>query len=207
MTVQKTKKKQPKKSAAFGGRLLVLFWDLKYNHFLDFQNKTYRYWVYLMEHMFFEVQLCIKISIFKEKHVFDILIILCLMTSLVLVCALHNSHKSQYIGYIYLMTGCLQCLLQCLRASGKFLLLPLGNIHSWNVALQKNSVKLVTLHPICQIPRTPQHSLKIDFWIHNRTSKNICSKRYIQYGYILCWTPRKYPRLLWMHDVVSGGLK
>ena len=35
-----------------------------------------------MEHIFFEVQLCIKISIFKEKHVFDILIILCLMTSL-----------------------------------------------------------------------------------------------------------------------------
>ena len=35
-----------------------------------------------MEHLFFEVQLCIKISIFKEKHVFDILIILCLMTSL-----------------------------------------------------------------------------------------------------------------------------
>ena len=38
--------------------------------------KKYRYWVYLMEHIFFEVQLCIKISIFKEKHVFDILIIL-----------------------------------------------------------------------------------------------------------------------------------
>ena len=38
-----------------------------------------------MEHIFFEVQLCIKISIFKEKHVFDILIILCLMTSLVIV--------------------------------------------------------------------------------------------------------------------------
>ena len=35
-----------------------------------------------MEHIFFEVQLCIKISIFKEKHVFDILIILCLGTSL-----------------------------------------------------------------------------------------------------------------------------
>ena len=35
-----------------------------------------------MEHFLFEVQLCIKISIFKEKHVFDILIILCLMTSL-----------------------------------------------------------------------------------------------------------------------------
>ena len=29
-----------------------------------------------MEHMFFEVQLCIKISMFKEKLDFDILIIL-----------------------------------------------------------------------------------------------------------------------------------
>ena len=37
-----------------------------------------------MEHIFlFEVQLCIKISIFKETHVFDIVIILCLMTSMV----------------------------------------------------------------------------------------------------------------------------
>ena len=35
-----------------------------------------------MEHIFFEVQLCIKISIFKEKHVFDILINLCLLTGL-----------------------------------------------------------------------------------------------------------------------------
>ena len=34
-----------------------------------------------MEHMCFELQLCIKISIFKEKHVFDILIILCLGTT------------------------------------------------------------------------------------------------------------------------------
>ena len=34
-----------------------------------------------MEHICFEVQLCIKIPIFKEKHVLDILIILCLMTS------------------------------------------------------------------------------------------------------------------------------
>ena len=65
MIVQKTKK-QPKKSAPFGGGLLVLFWGLKYNHFLDFQNKKYRYWVYLMEHICFEVQLCIKISIFNE---------------------------------------------------------------------------------------------------------------------------------------------
>ena len=35
-----------------------------------------------MEHIFFEVQLCIGILIFKEKHVFPILIILCLVTSL-----------------------------------------------------------------------------------------------------------------------------
>ena len=35
-----------------------------------------------MEHIFFEVQLCIKISNFKEKHVFDILINLCLLTGL-----------------------------------------------------------------------------------------------------------------------------
>ena len=42
MTVQKTEK-QPKKSAAFGGGLLVLFWGLKYNHFLEVQNKIYTY--------------------------------------------------------------------------------------------------------------------------------------------------------------------
>ena len=35
-----------------------------------------------MEHILFEVQLCIEMLIFKEKHVFDILINLCLMTSL-----------------------------------------------------------------------------------------------------------------------------
>ena len=69
ITVQKTKK-QPKKSAAFGGRLLVLFWGLKYSHFLEVQNKIYTYWVYLMEHIFFGVQLCIKISIFNEKSNF-----------------------------------------------------------------------------------------------------------------------------------------
>ena len=70
---------QHKKSAAEGGQLLrlfFLFFRLLYNHFLDFQNKKYRYWVYLMEHIFFEVQLCLKISIFKEKPVFDILFIL-----------------------------------------------------------------------------------------------------------------------------------
>ena len=35
-----------------------------------------------MEHIFFEVQLCIKISIFKEISNIDILIILCLGTGL-----------------------------------------------------------------------------------------------------------------------------
>jgi len=42
MTVQKTKK-QPKKSTAFGGRLLVLFRSLKYSHFLEFQKEIYTY--------------------------------------------------------------------------------------------------------------------------------------------------------------------
>ena len=42
MTVQKAKK-QPKKLAAFGGRLLVLLWGLKYGHFLEVQNKIYTY--------------------------------------------------------------------------------------------------------------------------------------------------------------------
>ena len=35
-----------------------------------------------MEHIFFEVQLCSEILIFKEKHVLGILINLCLGTSL-----------------------------------------------------------------------------------------------------------------------------
>ena len=65
MIVQKTKT-QPKKSAAFGVRLLALFWGLKYNHFLRVQDKIYTYWVYLMEHIFSEVQLCTEISIFNE---------------------------------------------------------------------------------------------------------------------------------------------
>ena len=65
MIVFKTPKEH-KKSAAEGGGLLRLFFRLLYNHFLDFQNKKYRYWVYLMEHIFFEVQLCIKISIFND---------------------------------------------------------------------------------------------------------------------------------------------
>ena len=40
--------------------------DLEYSQFLEVQNKIYTYWVYLMEHIFFEVQLCIKISMFSE---------------------------------------------------------------------------------------------------------------------------------------------
>ena len=54
----KTEKK-PKKSAAFGGRLLVLFWGLTYNHFLEVQNKIYTY-----DH------LCINISIFDKSSEF-----------------------------------------------------------------------------------------------------------------------------------------
>ena len=71
MTVFKTSK-QHKKSAAEGGRLLRLFFRLLYSHFLEVQNKIYTYWVYLMEHIFFEVQLCIKISIFSEFCEFSI---------------------------------------------------------------------------------------------------------------------------------------
>ena len=65
MIVQKTKK-LPKKSAAFGGRLLVLFWGLKYNHFLGVQNK-YTHIEYISWNIFlFEVQLCIQKSSFNE---------------------------------------------------------------------------------------------------------------------------------------------
>ena len=35
-----------------------------------------------MEHIVFEVQVCIEMLIFKEQHVFDVLINLCLATSL-----------------------------------------------------------------------------------------------------------------------------
>ena len=67
MIVQKTKK-QPEKSAAFGGGLLVLCRGLEYNHFLRVQNKIYTYWVYLMENSFFKVQLCTEISIFIDFY-------------------------------------------------------------------------------------------------------------------------------------------
>ena len=61
---------QHKNSAAFGGGLLRLFFCLLYNHFLRVQNQICTYWVYLMEHIFFELQLCIEILIFKEKSNF-----------------------------------------------------------------------------------------------------------------------------------------
>ena len=69
MIVFKTSK-QHKKSAAEGGGLLRLFFCLLYNHFLRVQNEICTYWVYLMEHIFFELQLCIEILIFKEKSNF-----------------------------------------------------------------------------------------------------------------------------------------
>ena len=66
MIVQMTKK-QPKKSAAFGGRLLVLFWVLKYNHFLRVQDKYIHILSISDGTYFFELQLCIEILLFKEK--------------------------------------------------------------------------------------------------------------------------------------------
>ena len=86
MEVQETSvfktSKEHKKSAAEGGGLLRLFFRLLYRCFLDFQDKRYRSASYLMEHIFCEAQLCSEILIFKEKHVFGILINLCLGTSL-----------------------------------------------------------------------------------------------------------------------------
>ena len=81
MIVQK-KVNQPKKSPAEGGRLLRLLWGLKYNQLLEVQNMLYTYWVYLMEHIHFEAQLCIKISMFKETSNLWLVINLCLGTSL-----------------------------------------------------------------------------------------------------------------------------
>ena len=49
MIVQKTKNTAEEVE---GGRLLVLFWGLKYNHFLGVQNKIYPYRVDLLEHIF-----------------------------------------------------------------------------------------------------------------------------------------------------------
>ena len=61
--------------------LFGCFGGLKYTHFLEVQNIVYTYWVYLMEHIYFEAQLCINIWNFKKMNI-DILIILCLGTSL-----------------------------------------------------------------------------------------------------------------------------
>ena len=58
------------------GRFFRLIWCLKYNNFLEVQNIIYAYGVYLMEHIYFEAQLCINISNFKEISNIDILIIL-----------------------------------------------------------------------------------------------------------------------------------
>ena len=74
--------KQPKTSGVEGGGLLRPLFRLLYRCFLDFQDKRYRLASYLMEQIYFEAQLCSKTSIFKEKHVLDILINLCLATGL-----------------------------------------------------------------------------------------------------------------------------
>ena len=68
MIVQQTKT-QPKKSAAFGGRLLRLFWGLKYRCFLGIQINKCRPSSYLMEHIYFEAQLCSEIATLKEKSI------------------------------------------------------------------------------------------------------------------------------------------
>ena len=47
-----------------------LCWGLKDNHILRVQNEVCTYWVYLMEHISFELHLCTEISIFKEMSNF-----------------------------------------------------------------------------------------------------------------------------------------
>ena len=62
---------QHKKSAAEGVRLLrMCFCLLHNNHNLRVQGRTCTYGVDLMEHSFFELQLCIGILIFKEQSNF-----------------------------------------------------------------------------------------------------------------------------------------
>ena len=56
------------------------------------------YCVYLVEHIFLEVQLCIEMLIFKEKQVFPILIILCLVTSLMI----HSHHYCHPMQALYM---------------------------------------------------------------------------------------------------------
>ena len=84
MIVLKTPK-EPKKSAAEGGRLLRQLFCLLYNHFLEVQNIICRYSVYLMEHICFEAQLCMNMAMFTEKSNIDIVINLCLGTSLLYI--------------------------------------------------------------------------------------------------------------------------
>ena len=84
MIVFKTSQ-QPKKSAAKAkGRLLLLLFSLLYNCFLQVQNIICTYSVCLMEHIYFEAQLCINTSYFKENYNNHIVINLCLGTSLLL---------------------------------------------------------------------------------------------------------------------------
>ena len=59
---QNSTRSRPPKAADFFG----CFFRLLYRQLLEVQNKIYTYWVYLMEHICFEVQLCIEISIFNE---------------------------------------------------------------------------------------------------------------------------------------------
>ena len=58
--------KQLKKSAAEGGQLFWLLFCLLYRRFLDFQTKRCRLASYLMEHIYFEAQLCSEIATSKE---------------------------------------------------------------------------------------------------------------------------------------------
>ena len=75
MTEQKTKR-QPKKSAAFGSRLLALLRGLKYSHFLEVQHKIYTYGVYLMENIFSGSNYVLKYRFSMKHRIFDIVIIL-----------------------------------------------------------------------------------------------------------------------------------
>ena len=81
--------KQPKKSAAEGGRLLRLLFCLLYRCFLGIQIKTCRLASYLMEHIYFEAQLCSKLSMFKENskniYIYHSTLCTCLWLWLVLI--------------------------------------------------------------------------------------------------------------------------
>ena len=66
MIVFKTPK-QPKKSAAEGGRLLRLLFRLLYKCFLGIQLNKCRLASYPIEHIYFEAQFCSEITTLKEK--------------------------------------------------------------------------------------------------------------------------------------------